>query len=75
MDFSQALNALKSGIRVTRSNWNGANQYVEAQVPDEHSKMNLPYFFIRTVSGQLVPWVASQTDLWAEDWTVARIDE
>ena len=27
-----------------------------------------PYLMMRTVDGEFVPWVASQTDLLAEDW-------
>lgn len=30
-----------------------------------------PYLMMRTVDGEFVPWVASQTDLLAEDWTAA----
>lgn len=29
-----------------------------------------PYLMMRTVDGEFVPWVASQTDLLAEDWQV-----
>ena len=29
----------------------------------------LPYIIMRTVDGSFVPWLASQTDLLAEDWT------
>lgn len=68
MDFSDALDNLKNGAQLTRRGWNGPDQYVELQVPDEHSKMTLPYIFIRTAQGELVPWLASQTDLLAEDW-------
>ena len=68
MNFGQALDGLKSFQRFTRSGWNGPNQYIKLQRPDEHSKMTLPYIFIRTVQGDLVPWLASQTDLLAEDW-------
>lgn len=67
-DFGWALAQLRDGARVCRSNWNGANQWLELQVPDEHSKMSLPYIYIRTVQGDLVPWLASQTDMLAEDW-------
>jgi len=70
MTFSQALNAIKEGKKLSRRNWNGPDQYVEAQFPDDHSKMTLPYIFIRTVSGDLVPWLASQTDLLQDDWFV-----
>lgn len=70
MDFGQALAALKAGGKVARDGWNGKDMYVELQVPDEHSKMRRPYLFMRPVDGDLVPWVASQSDLLAEDWQV-----
>ena len=72
MNFGYALRALRSGARLTRRGWNGPGQFVELQVPDEHSKMSLPYIFITTVQGDRVPWLASQTDLLAEDWEVVR---
>ena len=72
MDFGYALRALRSGARLTRRGWNGPGQFVELQVADEHSKMSLPYIFITTVQGDRVPWLASQTDLLAEDWEVVR---
>lgn len=31
-----------------------------------------PYLMFCTVDGEFVPWVASQTDLLAEDWTMVR---
>ena len=68
MDFGQALALLKNGERVSRAGWNGKGQHLELQVPDEHSKMTLPYVYIRTVQGDLVPWLASQTDMLSEDW-------
>jgi hypothetical protein len=67
-NFSEALRQLKSGNKVSRFGWNGPGQYIEIQRPDAHSKMSLPYLFIKTVSGDLVPWAASQTDVLAEDW-------
>ena len=70
MDFGYALRALRSGARLTRRGWHGAGQFVALQVPDAHSKMTLPYIFITTVQGDRVPWLASQTDLLAEDWEV-----
>jgi hypothetical protein len=30
-----------------------------------------PYLAMRTVDGEYVPWVASQTDILAEDWVTA----
>ena len=68
MNFGEALVELKAGNKVTRNGWNGAGQRLELQTPDENSKMTLPYIFITTVDGDLVPWLASQTDLLADDW-------
>ena len=42
--------------------------WLALQRPDAHSKMTLPYIYMRTAQGDLVPWLASQTDLLAEDW-------
>lgn len=72
MTFGEALRALKNGNCVSREGWNGRGMYVELQRPDEHSKMRRPYLFMRPVDGELVPWVASQTDLLAEDWFIVE---
>lgn len=69
-NFGWALYMLKMGERVCRENWNGKGQYLELQVPDENSKMTKPYIYITTVQGDLVPWLASQTDMLADDWEV-----
>lgn len=76
-DFSNALQFLKDGERVRRRGWNGKGIFLEMQRPDENSKMTAPYIFIDSTGLQTdnpdapkkrVPWVASQTDLLAEDW-------
>ena len=68
MDFGEAIKALKRGERVQREGWNGKGMWLGLQVPDAHSKMTLPYIFMRTVQHDLVPWLASQTDMLSEDW-------
>lgn len=68
MDFGEALQHLREGGRVAREGWNGKGMYVKLQEPDEHSKMRRAYLYLCPVDGELVPWVASQTDLLAEDW-------
>jgi hypothetical protein len=70
-DFGEALVNLKNGWRVTRRGWNGKGQFLTLQVPDEYSKMTLPYIYITTVQGDRVPWLASQTDLLATDWVLS----
>lgn len=32
-----------------------------------------PYLMFATVNGEFVPWVASQTDLLADDWTAVQV--
>lgn len=72
MEFDSALITLKDGGYVAREGWNGKGMWLHLQVPDEHSKMNRPYIYMKTIDDSLVPWVASQTDLLADDWyTVA----
>ena len=81
MNFGQALEVLKIGARVARRNWNGKGIFIELQVPDEHSKMTSPYIFIDTTGLETenpdapksrVPWLASQTDMLAEDWVLVE---
>jgi hypothetical protein len=69
-DFGGALVALRNGKAVVRDGWNGKGQSLRLQLPNDLSKMTLPYIYITTVQGDLVPWLASQTDLLAADWVV-----
>lgn len=79
MNFGQALESLKLGSKVARSGWNGKGIFIKLQRPDEHSKMTHPYIYIDTTGLQsdnphaprsLVPWLASQTDMLADDWDI-----
>lgn len=76
MNFGEALEVLKGGGEVCRKGWNGVGLWLKLQVPDAHSKMTLPYIYInypvdaKTTPGAMVPWLASQTDLLAEDWEI-----
>jgi hypothetical protein len=74
MNFGEALQVLKDGGCVCREGWNGVGLWLELQRPDAHSKMTLPYIYInypenaKTTPGARVPWLASQTDMLADDW-------
>lgn len=68
MNFSEVLTGLKQGLHYFRTGWNGKGMFIALQTPDENSFMSLPYIFIHTADTKLVPWVASQTDILAEDW-------
>jgi hypothetical protein len=77
MDFGYALDALKEGVKVARSGWNGKGMWLLLQRPDANSKMTHPYIYIEYPEGHVaypngsrVPWLASQTDLLADDWLI-----
>ena len=77
MDFGSALFLLKMGKRVARKGWNGKGMWILMQVPCELSKMTHPYLYIEYPdghpaypNGSRVPWLASQTDMLADDWMV-----
>lgn len=78
MDFGAALQELKRKNKVTRSGWNGVGMWLELQVPDVNSKMTLPYIYLNYPPGHVyptgarVPWLASQTDLLSDDWSIAE---
>lgn len=72
MNFGQAIEAIKEGKKVAREGWNGKGMWLNLQTPDEHSKMSLPYIYMFTADKHQVPWLASQTDMLAEDWTIVE---
>ncbi len=84
MDFGQAIQRLKSGMRVQREGWNGKGQYIELAtnisyvnankevVNVEHNNIgNAAIAFIGT-SGVQLGWLASQADMLAEDWKIVE---
>ena len=79
MRIGEAIEAMESGKKVCRAGWNGKGMFlflVDAGIithpvlNDEHDA--LPYIAMRTVTGQVVPWLASQTDILSLDWEVAE---
>lgn len=76
LTFGDAVHFLKAGRKVTRAGWNGKGLWLELQRPDAHSKMTLPYLYLNypadaiNTPGARVPWLASQTDVLADDWQV-----
>ena len=79
LSFGDAIAYLKLGYKVARKGWNGKGIFIELQTPTETSKMSHPYIFIDTTGLQsdnpdakrnLVPWLASQTDMLSEDWEI-----
>lgn len=76
-----AIECLRFGLRVSRRGWNGKNMWLKLQVPDADSKMTLPYIYIEYPEGHpaypngcRVPWLASQTDILADDYQIVPND-
>lgn len=81
MNFGEATAAAKSGAKIQRKGWNGKGMWVryvdlysdkEFQVREIEPCEGtwLPFLVMKTVGNQLIPWLASQTDVLAEDWEV-----
>lgn len=84
-DFGMALGWLKRGLKVSRDGWNGkgmflyyvpANSYA-AQTDAARSVFGdlVPYrayIAMKTVNNEVVPWVASQSDILETDWIVVE---
>lgn len=78
LTFGDALHFLKLGYKLQRRGWNGKGLTIELQRPDANSKMTLPYLYMSyptdaaNTPGARVPWLASQTDMLAEDWQIVE---
>jgi len=76
MTFGLAVEALKKGLKVARSGWNGKGLWLEyyqpmADVDLPYIRMSYPVHSATYPNGARVPWLASQTDVLAEDWCIA----
>ncbi len=85
MDFSKALLELKNGKRVARAGWNGKEMFLFL-VPGSVFEVSRPpllgiypegtrisyrsHIDMRAADGTVVPWLASQTDVLADDWEI-----
>ena len=82
LTFGLALEALKKGSKLARKGWNGKGLLLELAQPTEDSLMTLPYIYMAYPSSPAsdtapsnhinarVPWLASQTDVLADDWVI-----
>ena len=74
MNFGEAIEHLKKGGRTSRPGWNGKDMWIGLHLPkdnilmEDNIFMEVPFIYMCTAEGKLVPWVASQTDMLAEDW-------
>lgn len=63
-----AVKEMHNGMRVTRPGWNGKGMWLALHFG---SPGYLAYVYMQTATGDVVPWVCSQTDLLAMDWEIA----
>lgn len=86
MNFSDALNSLKSGAKISREGWNGKGMFLYYVPANEYDALTevakrefgdkVPYgayIAMKTAQGNVVPWLASQTDLLSNDWLAEPI--
>ena len=82
--FGTALSLLERGKRVARTGWNGKGMFLFL-VPGSRFKVNRApllgiypegteieyqaHIDMRTAQGTIVPWLASQSDILATDWS------
>jgi hypothetical protein len=81
-DFGWAVQSLKEGKHVQRKGWNGKGMFLFYFSPVAHGVETVtykisesgetyplqPFIMMKTADNMTVPWLASQTDLLAEDW-------
>lgn len=85
MSFGDAIAALKRGQRVSRAGWNGKGMWLAMAGVDSYWRGSiaggnlppdwqgtLPFIAMYTADKFLVPWLASQSDMLADDWTIVE---
>lgn len=87
LNFGQALENLKEGKKVSRTGWNGKGMYLFLIGTDttkpgiggwtytngvNDNLPLLPFIAMKTADEKVVPWLASQTDVLAEDWGIVE---
>jgi hypothetical protein len=79
LNFGDAIAILKTGGKVQRKGWNGKEMWLilieNWTVGYEYVKsvdglLPVPFIAMKTANSDFVPWLASQTDMLAEDWEV-----
>lgn len=75
LSFGHAIVALKSKQKVARSGWNGKGMWLELFVSEGGMYKSRPladHIMMATACGKFVPWLASQTDVLADDWMIVE---
>lgn len=83
LTFGDAIAALKHGQKVARSGWNGKGMWLSYVDPYHNNQFSIiekngaegtfsPYIGMKTADNKYVPWLASQTDVLANDWMITE---
>ena len=80
MNFGAALSRLRTGRRIARVGWNGRGMWLllidRWTANDDGAHLDsvrlLPWIGMKTADDGFVPWLASQTDLLADDWVIVQ---
>jgi hypothetical protein len=87
LTFGLAVEALKKGLKVARLGWNGkgmllflvpGSTFKVSRAPllgiyPEGTEINYcPHVDMKTADDKVIPWLASQADVLAEDWMIVQ---
>lgn len=86
MSFGLAIEAAKMGKKIARAGWNGKGMFLyhvpAAAYPpctevakEAFGGSDVPYgayIAMKTAQGNVVPWLASQTDMLSDDWYIVE---
>ena len=74
MNFGLAIEAAKKGAKITRRGWNGKGMWVVYRTgyPDGSLFKVRPYLQMKCVDGSFQMWLASQSDILADDWEIVE---
>lgn len=85
--FGAAVEALKLGKKVSRAGWNGKGMWLtfvpasaydippgllDCKSANPCNPEHLPWIGMKTADDKFVPWLASQTDVLADDWGIVE---
>ena len=82
MPFGLAIESLKKGLRVARAGWNGKGMWLRhigsqdwqfdlgSITETEMDCEQCGFLAMKTADNKFVPWLASQTDMLADDWQI-----
>lgn len=77
MNFGQAIEAMNNGEMVRRSGWNGKGMFLflipigwefTCDIEGIEGVETEPFICMKTAGNKLIPWLASQADILADDW-------